>query len=88
MPNSPSRTYCTVVVIADGSPATIPAKMTSEIPLPIPRSVICSPNHMMKAVPEVRVMTVIKRKPHPGFMTMTSPPGPRVPSRPKLIINP
>ncbi len=31
--------------------ATMPAKMMSEMPLPMPRSVICSPIHMMNAVP-------------------------------------
>ena len=31
--------------------------MSRLIPLPMPRSVICSPSHMMKAVPAVRVMT-------------------------------
>jgi hypothetical protein len=31
---------------ADGKPETIPAKIIIEIPLPIPFSVICSPNHI------------------------------------------
>ena len=44
----------------------MPAKMISDIPLPTPRSVICSPSHMMKAVPVVSVSTVMKRKAHPG----------------------
>ena len=38
--------------------ATMPAKMMSEMPLPMPRSVICSPSHMMKAVPVVSVSMV------------------------------
>ena len=42
----------------------------------------------MKAVPEVNVSTVMRRKFHPGSSTMASPLGPRVPSRPKLIIVP
>ena len=33
---------------ARGSPTTMPAKMMSDMPLPMPRSVICSPSHMMK----------------------------------------
>jgi len=33
--------------------------MINEMPLPIPRSEICSPSHMMKAVPVVRVIMVI-----------------------------
>ena len=32
-------------LFALGRPATIPAKMISEIPFPTPRSVICSPSH-------------------------------------------
>ena len=45
---------------------TMPAKMISEMPLPMPRSVICSPSHMMNAVPVVSVIIVIRRKPQPG----------------------
>lgn len=33
----------------------MPAKMMREMPLPMPRSVICSPIHMMKIVPVVHV---------------------------------
>ena len=61
--------------IARGRLATIPAKMMSEMPLPIPRSVICSPSHMMKIVPVVRVRIVISRKAHPGCGTSGTPPG-------------
>ena len=45
----------------------MPAKMISDMPLPMPRSVICSPSHMMNAVPVVSVSTVISRKPQPGL---------------------
>ena len=45
----------------------MPAKMMSDMPLPMPRSVICSPSHMMKTVPVVSVRTVISRKPQPGM---------------------
>ena len=48
----------------------MPAKMSRLIPLPMPRSVICSPSHMMKAVPVVRVSTVMSLKPIPGCSTM------------------
>ena len=44
-----------------GSRATIPAMMISEMPLPIPRSVICSPIHITNIVPAVTVSTVIMR---------------------------
>jgi hypothetical protein len=60
----------------------MPAKMISEMPLPMPRSVICSPSHMMKAVPVVSDRMVNKRKPQPGLAT-TSPAKPELPPRPK-----
>src|SRR5579884_1858029 len=47
----------------------MPAKMSSDMPFPMPRSVICSPSHMMKVVPAVSVSTVISMKPMPGFRT-------------------
>ena len=53
----------------------MPAKMMSEMPLPMPRSVICSPTHMMKAVPVVSVIIVMRRKPQPAWVT-TSPVAP------------
>ena len=53
----------------------MPAKMMSEMPLPMPRSVICSPSHMMKIVPVVSVRTVMRRKPQPGCGTSGAPPG-------------
>ncbi len=33
-------------------------KMISDMPLPMPRCVISSPSHMMKAVPAVMVSTI------------------------------
>ncbi len=59
----------------------MPAKMISEMPLPMPRSLICSPSHMMNAVPVVSVSTVIKRKPQPGSGTSGAPSGVVVRSR-------
>src|SRR6218665_45125 len=38
---------------ASGIRPMIPAKMIREIPLPIPRSVICSPNQIKSTVPVV-----------------------------------
>ena len=49
------------------------AKMISEIPFPMPRSVICSPSHMMNAVPVVSVSMHISLKDQPGFTTAFSP---------------
>ena len=46
----------------------MPAKISSDMPLPMPRSVICSPSHMMKTLPVVSVSMVISTKPMPGLM--------------------
>ena len=69
-PSSPRRIISTVLIIPRGKPTTMPAKMSRLIPLPIPRSVICSPSHMMNAVPVVRVSTVMSLKAIPGCSTM------------------
>ena len=47
----------------------IEKKMSRLMPFPMPRSVICSPSHMTKTPPVVRVSTVVIRKPHPGCAT-------------------
>ena len=39
-----------------GKRATMPAKMISEMPLPTPRLVICSPIHIRRMVPPVSVI--------------------------------
>jgi hypothetical protein len=59
--------------------------MINEMPLPIPRSEICSPSHITKAVPVVSVSTVSKRNPQPWKCSGTSgaPPGAVVRSRKK-----
>jgi hypothetical protein len=54
----------------------MPAKMISDMPLPTPRSLICSPSHMMKAEPVVSVRMVISVKPRPGLYTSACPLGP------------
>ncbi len=59
--------WSNVVSTADGSRSTMPAKMSSDMPLPMPRSVICSPSHMMNIVPVISVTTQMKRKPQPGL---------------------
>ena len=51
-----------------GNPAAIDAKMRSDIPLPIPRSVIISPNHMMRPVPAVIVMTMRRIEYHASLV--------------------
>ncbi len=47
----------------------MPAKMISEMPLPTPRLVICSPIHIKRMVPPVSVITAVMRKNQPGSMT-------------------
>ena len=47
----------------------MPAKMMSEMPLPTPRAVICSPSHIRKMVPPTSVITVVMRKNQPGSST-------------------
>ena len=48
-----------------GRPARIDAKMSSEMPLPIPRFVMSSPIHMSRMVPAVSETTI--RTTRPGF---------------------
>ena len=50
-------------MIACGKRATMLAKMSSDMPLPMPRCVISSPIHMMNAVPassEIRMTTCVE----------------------------
>ena len=58
-----------------GMPTTIPQKMIREMPLPIPRSVICSPSHMTSMEPAVKVAMVTMRKCQPALSTMGVPSG-------------
>ncbi len=65
-PQAPILTFSHRSKTARGKPTTMPTKMMSDMPLPMPRSLICSPSHMMKAEPVVSVNTVINVKPQPG----------------------
>ena len=56
--------------MARGSPTTMPAKISSDMPLPMPRAVICSPSHMIKTAPAVSVSTVFRTNAGPGLATM------------------
>ena len=67
-----------------GRPATMPAKMMSEMPLPTPRAVICSPSHIRNMVPPTSVMTVEMRKNQPG-VDDHRPDRAREPSRPMAM---
>ncbi len=46
-----------------GSWLTIEMKISSDIPLPMPRWVISSPSHITNAVPAVNVITMIATRP-------------------------
>ena len=64
-PQASVWTFWTRSTTPRGRPATMPAKISRLMPLPMPRSVICSPSHMMNAVPAVSVSTVIRMNPAP-----------------------
>ncbi len=72
--SAPVRPSSSVPEIARGRPATMPAKMISEMPLPMPRAVICSPSHIRNMVPPTSVITAEMRKNMPGSVTMPLPP--------------
>jgi hypothetical protein len=64
------------VVIPWGRPATMPAKIRREMPLPTPRSVICSPSHITKMEPTAREKAARSRNPvGERVETTTSRPG-------------
>jgi len=69
---SPLLTASAVLPTAPGSPATMPERMIIEMPLPMPRSVICSPSHMRNMVPVVMVMVAVNRNDQP--VTSVMPP--------------
>ena len=50
----PLKTLVQRVIISEGSFATIPMKISREMPFPIPFSLIRSPSHIIRAVPAVR----------------------------------
>src|SRR5216683_1643525 len=72
-PQASVRTLSKRSMMPRGRPTTMPAKISSDMPLPTPRSVICSPSHMMKALPVVRVSMVIRMNEGPGCTTKSPP---------------
>ena len=67
--SAPWRPSSSVPAIAEGNCATMPDRMISEMPLPMPREVICSPSHIRNMVPPVSVIVVEIRKKKPGSLT-------------------
>ena len=49
--------------------STIEKKIIKLAPLPMPRSVICSPSHITKIAPTVRKNVICMRNAKPGFAT-------------------
>ena len=78
--SAPVRPSSSVLLNACGRLATMPEKMISEMPLPMPRLVICSPSHIRKIVPPVSVTMVVSLKNRPGLMTTLV-----LPSRPTAM---
>ena len=50
------------------------AKIISEMPLPMPRWVISSPNHISNTQPAVRVVTITNTRPKLKLSTTSGPP--------------
>ena len=82
--SAPVRPSSRVATRACGRLATMPAKMISEMPLPTPRAVICSPSHIRNMVPPTSVTTVTMRKNIPGSITADWAPE-RIPSSPTAM---
>jgi len=53
---------CQRAAAAPGTSAKMPTVMSNETPLPMPRAVICSPNHISTMVPAVRKIMEVRRK--------------------------
>ena len=70
--SAPVRPWVKNCASAAGSSATMPVKMMSEMPLPMPRAVICSPSHIRNIVPPTSVMMTPRRKNQPGSCAMPS----------------
>ncbi len=70
---TPSLTRAISLTITFGSLETIPIIMISEIPLPMPRSVIRSPSHINKIVPVIKHIVPVKIKENPGLITTDWP---------------
>ena len=71
-PISPTIMASQVRTTALGKPSIMEKKMRSDIPFPIPCSVICSPSHITKIPPTVRVTTVLIVKTRPEVTTAPS----------------
>ena len=64
---------CLMSHSAPGNVATTWVKMRIDMPLPMPRSVMSSPSHMMTAVPETIVSTISRYSPMESLLYIRSP---------------
>jgi hypothetical protein len=88
IPSSPATTSLPTLMMAEGMPATIPAKIINEVPFPTPLSDIRSPIHMTNIEPVATVTAVKRRNPIPPPGTTGTPAGDIICSKPMLIPNP
>ena len=75
MPLVPVWNRLPSVRMSDGPRETIPANRMIEMPLPIPFWVMCSPIHMISAVPAVKVIIIVTAARTP-VLTEKLPPKP------------
>ena len=61
-----------MVLPSDGMRAAMPAKISSDMPLPMPRSVTSSPIHITSAAPAVSTSTMTTRVKMPESWMMSS----------------
>ncbi len=78
---APERPWLRNCASAAGISATMPTKMISEMPLPMPRAVICSPSHIRNIVPPTSVMRQASLKYMPG--SWARPPASRLTAMPQ-----
>ena len=64
--NAPVRPSSKVETKALGISATIPENIIRDIPFPIPRDVICSPNHIKNVVPATKEIVVKDKQSNPA----------------------
>ena len=57
--------------MSDGRPDTMPAKMMSEMPLPMPRSVMSSPIQTSSIVPPTKLTTMVSVSNEPSPKKLT-----------------
>ena len=66
---TPSRTNWISWMVEGQTRSRIETAISRLMPLPMPRSVICSPSHMTNTAPAVSVVTMISRDENPGTGT-------------------